>query len=39
MFFDDGGVLLRTFLSIGLEICMMVQNSNMNGNFVGVEIL
>ena len=39
MFFDDGGVFLRTFLSIGLEICMTLENGNMNGNFVGVEIL
>ena len=34
---DDRGVFLRTFLPIGLEICMMVKNGNMNGNFVGVE--
>ena len=39
MFFDDGGVFLRTFLSIGLEICMMIKNGKMNGNFVGFEIL
>ena len=39
MFFDDGGVSLRTFLSIGLEICMMVKNGKMNGNFVALEIL
>ena len=34
---DDKGVFLRTFLPIGLEICMMVKIGNMNGNFVGVE--
>ena len=39
VFFDDARLILCTLLSILQEICVAVENRNMNRNFVGIEIL